>query len=74
MKLQIQISFFFLVAFRDTPRKRSAAVGGSVCPGRTGPTANSTNTEQPQPEEVVDGNFPVSSNLCRRAIVLRSSH
>ncbi|XP_030601284.1 protein NPAT-like [Archocentrus centrarchus] len=41
----------------DTPRKRSGALSGSSVPGRSATTANSISAE-PQPEEVVDENFP----------------
>ncbi|KAM9359134.1 protein NPAT [Symphorus nematophorus] len=41
----------------DTPRKRGGAVSGSSGPGRCATTATTLNAE-PQPEEVVDENFP----------------
>ncbi|XP_039987129.1 protein NPAT [Xiphias gladius] len=41
----------------DTPRKRSGALSGSSGPSRSAPTVSSLNPE-PQPEEVVDENFP----------------
>lgn len=49
-------------AFRDTPRKRSGALSGSSGPSRSAPTVSSLNPE-PQPEEVVDENFPVSKSV-----------
>ncbi|GAA6218255.1 protein NPAT [Lates japonicus] len=41
----------------DTPRKRSGALSGSSGPGRSMTTV-STLSAEPQPEEVVDENFP----------------
>ncbi|XP_031608538.1 protein NPAT isoform X1 [Oreochromis aureus] len=41
----------------DTPRKRSGALSGSSAPGRSATPAGSSSAE-PQPEEVVDENFP----------------
>ncbi|XP_040903087.1 protein NPAT [Toxotes jaculatrix] len=41
----------------DTPRKRSGALSGSSGPGRSATTTTSL-TAEPQPEEVVDENFP----------------
>ncbi|XP_026153752.1 protein NPAT [Mastacembelus armatus] len=41
----------------DTPRKRSGALGGSTGTGRSTTAVSSLNAE-PQPEEVVDENFP----------------
>uniref|UniRef100_A0A3Q1FZG1 Protein NPAT n=2 Tax=Acanthochromis polyacanthus TaxID=80966 RepID=A0A3Q1FZG1_9TELE len=41
----------------DNPRKRSGALGGSSGAGRSATTAGSLNSE-PQPEEVVNENFP----------------
>lgn len=50
-------------AFRDTPRKRSGALSGSSGSGRSAATVCSLNAE-PQPEETVDENFPVSRSVC----------
>ena len=47
--------------FRDTPRKRSGASSGSGGPGRSATTVSSVIAE-PEPEEVVDENFPVSKS------------
>lgn len=55
-------TWIFSVAFRDTPRKRSAALSGSSVPGRSVTTASSISAE-PQPEEAVNENFPVSSSV-----------
>ncbi|KAL3992133.1 ubiquitin-conjugating enzyme E2 G1 [Sarotherodon galilaeus] len=41
----------------DTPRKRSGALSGASAPGRSATAAGSSSAE-PQPEEVVDENFP----------------
>lgn len=41
----------------DTPRKRSGASGVANVPGRCASAASGQNTE-PQPEEIVDENFP----------------
>lgn len=49
----------FSVVFRDTPRKRSGAPSGSSAPSRSATAAGSSSAE-PQPEEAVDENFPVS--------------
>lgn len=50
-------------AFRDTPRKRGGAMSGSSGSGRSATTVCSINAE-PQPEEAVDENFPVSRSVC----------
>lgn len=52
-------SIIFSAACRDTPRKRSGAPSGSSGPGR-GPMTVSNLGAEPQPEEVVDENFPVN--------------
>lgn len=62
VKLFLLLSPFqhnFSVAFRDTPRKRGGALTGSSGPGRSAPPPSSLSGE-PQPDEVVDENFPVS--------------
>ncbi|XP_077397722.1 protein NPAT [Festucalex cinctus] len=41
----------------DTPRKRSGALGGPSGPGKSSTPASNV-TAEPQPEEVVDENFP----------------
>lgn len=44
---------------RDTPRKRAAAAGAAGAANRC-PTATGGSAADPQLEEVVDENFPVS--------------
>lgn len=46
----------FSAAFRDTPRKRAGAQSGSSA------SVSAPNVE-PQPEEAVDENFPVSTSV-----------
>lgn len=48
-------------AIRDTPRKRSSALSGSSGTGRSTMIVGNHSAE-PQPEEVVDENFPVSKS------------
>ncbi|XP_013124832.1 protein NPAT isoform X2 [Oreochromis niloticus] len=52
----------------DTPRKRSGALSGSSAPGRSATPAGSSSAE-PQPEEVVDENFPLVIQNARDKIL-----
>ncbi|KAM7399539.1 hypothetical protein PAMP_018805 [Pampus punctatissimus] len=57
----------------ETPRKRSGAPSGSSGPGRSSVTVSNVGGTEPQPEEVVDENFPVNqiNNLLYKMHVTR---
>lgn len=66
-------SIICFAVFRDTPRKRGGATSGSSGPGRCAITASSFSAE-PQPEEAVDGNFPVSRSEFAVLVSLTQRH